>query len=192
MDIAGFAVRDILLAVGGLAAVYLTVMLLRLLRLKRRKPAPFEAVPPSLPPLPAEPPRAEADEADDEVDGGELVYARPGYARPRTPPPSSPPPSFDAELERSQLEREVRQLREEVAALREELDELKAATRVSPQYSDAMALVQRGLSAQDVADRCGISLAEAELVWSLGRGPQDFEQEDDYVGEPGNTPSRPA
>lgn len=187
MDIAGFAVRDILLAVGGLAAVYLTVMLLRLLRLKRRKPAPFEAVPPTLPPLPAEPSRAEADEADDEGAGGELVYARP-----RAPPPSSPPPSFGAELERSQLEREVRQLREEVAALREELDELKAATRVSPQYSDAMALVQRGLSAQDVADRCGISLAEAELVWSLGRGPQDFEQEDDYGGEPGNTPSRPA
>lgn len=187
MDIAGFAVRDILLAVGGLAAVYLTVMLLRLLRLKRRKPAPFEAVPPSVPPWPAEPSRAQADEADDEVEGGELVYTRP-----RAPPPSSPPPSFDAELERSQLEREVRQLREEVAALREELDELKAATRVSPQYSDAMALVQRGLSAQDVADRCGISLAEAELVWSLGRGPQNFEQEDDYGGEPGNTPSRPA
>lgn len=187
MDIAGFALRDILLAVGGLAAVYLTVMLLRLLRLKRRKPAPFEAVPPSVPPLPAEPPRADGryDEADDEVAGGELVYTRP-----LAPPPSSPPASFGAELERSQLEREVKQLRDEVAALREELDELKAATRVSPQYSDAMALVQRGLSAQDVADRCGISLAEAELVWSLGRGPQNFEQEDDYGGEPGNTPSR--
>lgn len=191
MEIAGIALRDILLAVGVLAGVYLAVTLLRLLRLRRRKPAPFEAVPPTLPPLAGDAPRIDEGQDDGDNDGddhneAELVYTRPLAAA------SPPPPSFGAELERSQLEREVRRLREEVAVLREELDAMKAATRVSPQYSDAMALVQRGLSAQDVADRCGISLAEAELVWSLGRGAQNFEEEDDYGGEPGSTPSRPA
>lgn len=203
MEIAGFALRDIIIAIGALAAVYLLYMMIGLLRLRRRKAALAKAAPPTVAPA-ADPTGAppvaplvgryqqylDEEAGDEDDDGRDLVYARPQTSPPPAPPAVSAP-SFGAELERSQLERDVRQLRDEVTALRRELDEMKAASRVSPQYSDAMALVQRGMTAQDVADRCSISLAEAELVWALARNPQDFEEEDDYGGEPGNNPPRP-
>jgi hypothetical protein len=82
-------------------------------------------------------------------------------------------------LARSDLEREVRSLRAELEALRAEIEEIKAARNISPHYTEALALAQRGLSAQDVADRLGISLAEAELVHALSRGEQIFEEGED-------------
>lgn len=189
MEIAGIPVRDVVVGVCILIAIYVAVTMLRLMRLRRHK-APAEEAPPRVFPT-----------VDFELDGEDeaeavdtLVYSRPVAPSPPRPQPAEAPetPSFDAELGRSQLEREVRQLREEIAALRAELDEMKAASRVSPQYADAMALAQRGLTAQDVADRCGISLAEAELVWALAHGPQDTEQEDEYGGASGRNPARPA
>lgn len=197
MEIAGFALRDIIIAIGALAAVYLLYMTIGLLRLRRRKAALAKTPPPMVAPTadPAVAPPVgryqqylDEEAGEDDDDGRDLVYARPLTSPPPPVPPSGSAPSFGAELERSQLERDVRQLRDEVASLRRELDEMKAASRVSPQYSDAMALVQRGMTAQDVADRCSISLAEAELVCALARNPQDFEEEDDYGGEPGNNP----
>ncbi|OHC70621.1 MAG: hypothetical protein A2045_02345 [Rhodocyclales bacterium GWA2_65_20] len=189
MEIGGVALRDIIVVASGLAGVYFVIMMLRLAQIGRHKTVALDA--PSLTPPPVE---AGADggdeaaaEAEAEADSAEVfVYPRPQAAV------ANEAPSFGAELTRSHLEREIKQLREEVAALRAELDEIKAARRVSPQYADAMALVQRGLTAQDVADRCSISLAEAELVWALGRGPQNFDQEDDYGGEPGRTHARSA
>lgn len=183
MEIAGIPVRDVIIGVCVLVAVYVAVTMLRLLKLRRRKPEPVESFTPVLPRV-----DLELDAEDDDEPQEALVYSRP-VPPPPAPAPPPEPPSFDAELGRSQLEREVRQLRDEVAALREELTELKAASRVSPQYADAMALAQRGLTAQDVADRCGISLAEAELVWALARGPQDMEQEDEYGGQSGRNPA---
>ena len=64
--------------------------------------------------------------------------------------------------------------------MRVEVEELRAARRVSPQYSEAMELAQRGMSAQDVADRLGISLAEAELVHALSRGSKNFDEGDEH------------
>ena len=190
MEIVGIPVRDVVVGVCILIAIYGAVTMLRLMRLRRHK-APVEEAPPRV--FPTVDLELDGDDEAEAVDT--LIYSRP-VAPP--PPPRPQPaeareaPSFDAELGRSQLEREVRQLREEIAALRAELDGMKAASRVSPQYADAMALVQRGLTAQDVADRCGISLAEAELVWALAQGPQDTEQEDEYGGASGRNPARPA
>ncbi|MFN3884680.1 MAG: DUF2802 domain-containing protein, partial [Rhodocyclaceae bacterium] len=79
-------------------------------------------------------------------------------------------------LARYDLEREVGKLREEVAQLRDEVKELRAARNVSPQYAEALGLAQRGLSAQQIADRMGISLAEAELVHALSRGEELFKE----------------
>lgn len=191
MEIAGIPVRDVIVGVCILIAIYVAVTMLRLMRLRRHKVQAAEAPPRVLPTIDLELDAEGEDEAADT-----LVYSRP-VAPPPAPPPAPRPqpeeaPSFDAELGRSQLEREVRQLREEIASLRAELDEMKAASRVSPQYADAMALAQRGLTAQDVADRCGISLAEAELVWALAHGPQEMEQEDEYGGASGRNPARPA
>ncbi len=93
------------------------------------------------------------------------------------------------ELEIQQLRRDVAQLRteqdflrSELVALRLDLNELQAArARVpvppppqyvrpeSPQHSEAMLLAGRGVAAMQIADHCGISVAEAELVCALAR-----------------------
>ena len=85
------------------------------------------------------------------------------------------------ELEVQQLRRDIGQLRSELdsqrreaARLATELGELRdtvagveATQRVSPQYNEAVMLARRGLSAEAVAERCGISVAEAALVRSM-------------------------
>ncbi|MCX7170695.1 MAG: DUF2802 domain-containing protein [Proteobacteria bacterium] len=62
-----------------------------------------------------------------------------------------------------------------MTGLKENMAQLKAARRVSPQYNEAMQLAQRGMAARDIADECGISLGEAELVLSLSRNKQEYE-----------------
>ena len=112
------------------------------------------------------------------------------------PPPPPPPPaasaasqeSLDA-LEIQQLRRDVAQLRgeqdflrSEMVALRLDMNEMQAVReRVqpqpqpqyvrpeSPQHSEAMLLAGRGLAAAQIAEHCGISVAEAELVCALAR-----------------------
>jgi hypothetical protein len=115
------------------------------------------------------------------------------------PAPLSPPepllPSVEAarpvvqqealnELEIQQLRRDVAQLRteqdflrSELVAMRLDMNELQAAKErpqqyvrpVSPQHSEAMLLAGRGIAATQIADHCGISVAEAELVCALAR-----------------------
>jgi len=76
---------------------------------------------------------------------------------------------FRAELSwRADIEDELASLKRELAQLREEVGRLRAARGVAPQYGEAMALAQHGHSAEDIAGRCGISVAEAELIRALG------------------------
>jgi len=182
MDIGGLAMRDIILVLAGLAGIYLVLTVLRLVQVGRHKPAVLDDslhVP--------------------EIDAEPAIDTAP--VEPELPPLEAPPPvsGFGAELLRSHQDQEVRrlhdeiaQLREELAVLREELVYIKAARNISPQYADAMSLAQRGLTAQDVADRCGISLGEAELVWALSRGANNLEYEDDYGGDSGRKHARAA
>ena len=207
MDIAGIPLRDVLLGATGAVGVYVAVTLLRLAQLKRRQTVEpeVEFIPPGFDSSPEDieaEPEDSLEEDEEEVE----LYAPPTAAQApslgrrwpswakKTPaeplPEPAPEPesepdgaSFGAELARSHLERELRQLKDEVTVLRNEIVALKAARSVSPQYEDAMALAQRGLTAQDMADRCGISLAEAELVWALARGAQQFDEEDDHGRE---------
>lgn len=180
MDIGGFALRDVIIVVSGLTATYLVILLLRLLQVGRHKSladeefvaAEAELVAPTLAPE-----RARDD-------------APPSVRNPVRQPVAATPPRFGDELERSHQDMDARQLREEVGRLRAELEDLrgelghlKATRNVSPQYADAMTMAERGLTAQDVADRCGISLGEAELIWALSRGPTNFDQEEDYGEE---------
>lgn len=76
------------------------------------------------------------------------------------------PESHDAW--REDVERRLAALRSEVEALRVEVGQLRAARQVSPQYGEAMSLAQSGLAAEEIATRCGISVAEAQLVRALG------------------------
>ena len=99
-------------------------------------------------------------------------------SRPRSPEPvwKQPPAQFGEQLMKTGIEAELAELRGEVAALKdevillhEEVRLLKAARNVSPQYGEAVALAQRGLGAAQIAERCGISVAEAEMVCALSR-----------------------
>ncbi|GAA5171296.1 DUF2802 domain-containing protein [Viridibacterium curvum] len=110
----------------------------------------------------------------------------PRATRPQEPDASSF--GFDALLEVRQMRHLVdeqrdrlMQLSEEVYTLREELAAVRAASRVSPAYAEAVSLMRSGYDAQAVAERCGISVAEAELVRALSQGQTD--QADDITGD---------
>lgn len=195
MQIGDFALRDIILVLASLAGIYVVVLVLRLYQVARHKRREaLDLVDPTVPDPVAglfakfnlDMPRVETSEPlPYEEDEDPRLYSRPVPAAP--PQESAPQQGFNAELLRTQMESEIRQLQDEVLALRDEISELKAARRVSPQYADAMALAQRGLTAQDLADRCNISIGEAELVAALARGTNNFEEEDQYGGSRART-----
>lgn len=81
-----------------------------------------------------------------------------------------------------ELAAELQVLRGEVQTLRQELADLKTLPRVSPIYADAMDLARRGYNARGIAEECGISIAEAELVLAMTRGGQAFDNEVDDDG----------
>lgn len=194
MEVEMFGWRTAVLLILGLAVLYLLFTLYRLFQVGKRpasreEPAPIrtEAVPyagNNLPELTETVPESDAiprPEWRDVVDL-ELLDINPEPVPVReTPPPrvAGFGEQLAEHLARSDLEREVRSLRAEIDTLRTEIEEIKAARNISPHYTEALALAQRGLSAQDVADRLGISLAEAELVHALSRGEQIFEEGED-------------
>jgi hypothetical protein len=152
MDLTEFGWRDGLLLAIALAAVYLVVALLGLARLRRRHD---EAVAPP---------------AAHRVDPPDAAAVANGNT-------SDEPPPFAAHLALTELEAKVQQLHAEVTAMREEMAALKVAPRVSPLYADAAALAKRGFDARGVADECGISVAEAELVLAMSRDEQNYDSE---------------
>ena len=94
------------------------------------------------------------------------------------------PELFQLELEVRHLQRELEGQQElialqraEIEALHSELgglhlqlaDAVVAQPTTSPEYSEAMQLAAHGHNAQEIAARCGISVAEAGLVLSLAR-----------------------
>jgi hypothetical protein len=198
MEVELFGWREGILLLVGLAVIYLLVTLLRLLRVgnapveSRKEEPPLAEVAPldSNEPMPelteavSPLPVSHSNEWNDVVDLDLLDSTTPSpglAAKAASVAPPAPPVSGFGEqlaehLARSDLEREVRQLRKEVDELRDELEDLRAVRNISPQYAEAVALAQRGLTAQDVADRMGISLAEAELVHALSRGESIFDE----------------
>lgn len=92
--------------------------------------------------------------------------------------------TFQLELEVQQLRRDIAQLRleqdeqrrfgqvvdERLAALKAQLDSAVLAPGTAPEYSEALVFARRGLGVDAIAERCGISVAEAELVRSLAQG----------------------
>ena len=186
--------RELVFALVALVGAYVVILLARLARLSRA--ARSAAARPSLDPVPSQPPATLPIEtreprmiaipagpvgADfDALSGAPRVEApawrEPGGEPVGAPANSPPPADFEGELARSTLEREVARLRresaalrDEVAALRDDINRLKANRNVSPLYSEAAPLAERGVSADGIAGRCGISLGEAELVAALAR-----------------------
>lgn len=82
---------------------------------------------------------------------------------------------MDAEL--SEQRSRVSALEASMESLREQLESALAGQGVSPEYNEALVFARRGLDVDAIAERCGISVAEAELVRSLAqRGRQDQEE----------------
>lgn len=237
MESLPLGLRDIILVLVVLAAIYLAFVLFRLIQVGRRRPArephvepaarPREAESPPrsntaalhvaepppvavaamepeiVPPPPSPPPPAAARQAlaayEEAAPPRENFVAPPAptfewdevkdlFGEAEEPPVATPLPAAPAtprsggfgehisdHLARTDMEMEIQRMRDEMLQMRREMEELRAARRVSPQYAEAMELAQRGMGAQDVADRLGISLAEAELVQALSRGQQNFD-----------------
>ncbi|WP_217126789.1 DUF2802 domain-containing protein [Hydrogenophilus thiooxidans] len=47
----------------------------------------------------------------------------------------------------------------------------RAVADVSPEYAEPLALARRGAEPEELVKRCGVSLAEAQLIWALANGP---------------------
>jgi hypothetical protein len=98
-------------------------------------------------------------------------------------------PAFESALDNSAWRQEADALRHEAGTLRQELDQqrqalaalsqtidalreqiesVSAAQGISPEYNEALVCARRGLDVEAIAERCGISVAEAELVRSMG------------------------
>jgi hypothetical protein len=140
-----------------LVAVYMLFVLLRMRRLRNRPVAVTEQ--------PA--PLSEAQVASAESDE-KWAQASEGMA---------------GDALRSGLEQEIDQLRDEVDAMRgelaalrndmlQELAHLRASQTVSPIYGDAMQMAAAGYDPAAIAERCGIARAEAELVVALAKSQE--------------------
>lgn len=68
----------------------------------------------------------------------------------------------------SRLQADMHQLAERVESPRRSSSQMEMSLASTP-YNQAIELVKQGLSANDVAERCGISRSEAELIVSLYR-----------------------
>ncbi|MER2554783.1 MAG: DUF2802 domain-containing protein [Thauera sp.] len=182
--------REALWLLALLLAAYAAFEFLRALRLPRaeKKAAP-EVTGPG--PRTAAVPSAANDEAD--ADDDFLAYAPlpaaagadsgPPAAAPAMAPPDHAAERFALELENSRLRQalqaqrdlvalqqgEIDRLVEDITALRDELERQSSGAASSPEYTEALVLAAQGLNAEMIAERCGISLAEAGLVLSLAR-----------------------
>lgn len=169
LDFTDFSLRYALICALAVAAVYMLVLLLRLIRIKRRqRPASGEA-----------PQEINDIFRPDPMTSSLLVKAgRVPPAETRAERQDQYSPLFGEQLYRSGVEAELQQLRDEVAELKETIAKLNAARRVSPQYNEAMHLAQRGMDEQGIANQCGISIGEAELVLALSRNKQEYDDHD--------------
>ena len=168
-------VREAIWALVGVLSLYLVVILFRL-ALPRRARAAVEAAPQT-----------------QVVEAPPAAVAAAAAVEPRPALPEIPLAEMN-ELEIQQLRRDIGQLRteqdflrSELVAMRLDMNEIQGTLAraevqalqpqapqqyvrpVSPQHSEAMLLAGRGVTAAQIADHCGISVAEAELVCALAR-----------------------
>ncbi|WP_297359431.1 DUF2802 domain-containing protein [Thauera sp.] len=186
--------REALWLLALLLAGYAAFEFLRALRLPRTEKAAARGAAPER--AGAEQGRAAAESAADalaDADDDFLDYAPRPAALAGDPAPPAPPPSaalpdyaaerFELELENSRLRQalqaqrdlvalqqgEINRLVEDISALRDQIEGQSPAAASSPEYAEALVLAGQGLNAEMIAERCGISLAEAALVLSLAR-----------------------
>lgn len=170
-------VREFLWLAIALLAIYVAVQLYRVLKMgagePAKRPAPTKAAGGA-----GGAARAAAEKLAERHEG---EAASPAFA------PGAEQASgegFQLELETQQLRRDIAQLRAELGEQRKEIAELAArlrvhqeqveagagAKRASPEYDEALVFARRGLDVETIAERCGITVAEAALVRALAQG----------------------
>lgn len=168
-------IREGVIALIALVAVYMAFVIVRMRRLAARREAQRNvATAPPAPMAPAIPDPSHEPATESAVSEPEPadVPARPQVA-------AMPGAGAYRELESEvfQLRDEVDALRGEVAALREELKRemtsVRATQTVSPIYGDAMQMAVAGYDPAVIAERCGIARAEAELVVALAKSREE-------------------
>jgi len=75
----------------------------------------------------------------------------------------------EAQEQLAALAAQVGALGQRVETLEGEIDRVRRQPQTSGQYREAVGMAERGEDARAVADGCGISLAEAELIVALHR-----------------------
>ncbi|MFH1813583.1 MAG: DUF2802 domain-containing protein [Pseudomonadota bacterium] len=68
-----------------------------------------------------------------------------------------------------QMESRLEQAELRIDELGRRVETVNQLPPVAPQYSEALSLAARGLSAEDIADQCEMSVGEAELVRTLAK-----------------------
>lgn len=190
MELGGFSigVREGVLGLIALVALYIIVVLARMILLRRQPNTPAAPeVPSPTPVTPEKPATVVTPEPvpDDDIPVLAVPVELPDEVDTPIPPVlanawEAAAASVADENVRQTLAQEVAQLRDEVdairgelAALREdmqhELAHLRAAQSMSPIYGDAMQLAVAGYDPALIAERCGIARAEAELVVALAK-----------------------
>ena len=96
------------------------------------------------------------------------------------PVPAPPPPvDLQAELDMlldarlaplmQALETRLDLIEDRLDGVSRRLETVNQLPPVAPQYSEALSLAARGLSAEDIAEQCDMSVGEAELVRTLAQ-----------------------
>ena len=195
--------RDIILWIVGALLVYLAWLLIRLLvsSFRKKKPSSLSDLPQHAPPSSglestiqsrivgnslAKAYSSDVFDGDDDDEFESLPSMKLDHSDRRIPVPAEPDAGhfgFDALLEvrnmrhlLDDLQRRYSDVQTEMEEMRREIGELKAASQVSPFYGEAVALARRGYDAQAIAERCGISVAEAEMVCSLSKAAGSTEE----------------
>ena len=174
--------QHVLPAITALLAVCVVVLYVRVLRLGRAQPADRAgATPPGRPSAAAAPaivrgsgPACAEDVPGPRVKSGAAAIPSGGAFAANEPPAAfSLSQIMDLERETAQLRKEVGSLRGEVLVLREEVKRAagkgESARPGSALYEDAMEMSIQGHDAATIAQHCGISRAEADLVVALAR-----------------------
>ncbi len=102
---------------------------------------------------------------------------QPELTAPPPPAPAMQPEDIEALLDEmfdrrlvpvmQQLETRMDQIEERLDAVGRRIETVNQLPPVAPQYSEALSLAARGLSAEDIADQCDMSVGEAELLRTL-------------------------
>lgn len=170
--------RELIWAVIAILAGYVVLQLYRAMRVESRQPSDdneegefgsgsSHAADPS------------ATGKDDDPGNDDVFVFEPAV---RTVPPDAGV-DFHATLQARQMHQVIERLDEKLAAqqariaelesalgtLREQLDTTGVVQNISPEYNEALVFARRGLDVDAIAERCGISVAEAELVRSLAQ-----------------------